>query len=196
MARLTYLNPEDLAEEGQRLLARPANLYRLLVHSPDAYRNFARLGGWIRSGSTLDPRLREMAILQVGYLAGSSYEWTHHIKLAREDFGVSDDDIRAIVAESNGGGSALPDLDRAVLRLAREMTADVAGSQEALSAVGAELSDEHVVDLCMTIAYYNLVVRVLLTLDVDLEPEYESVLEEFPLPEGPLVPVPVQRGAS
>ena len=188
MARLRYLNREDLAEEDRRLLDRPANLFRLLVHSPDGYRNFARLGGWIRSGSTLDPRLREMAILQVGYLTSAVYEWTHHIELARNDFGVSNDDIRAIVAETNGEGSALPEFDRAVLRLAREMTSDVAGSRQALDAVRAELSDEHVIDLCMTIAYYNLVVRVLLTLQVDLEPEYESVLDEFPLPDPPLVP--------
>ncbi len=188
MARLRYLDREDLAEEDRRLLDRPANLFRLLVHSPDGYRNFARLGGWIRSGSTLDPRLRELAILQVGYLTGAVYEWTHHIELARNDFGVSDDDIRAIVAETSGEGGALPAFDRAVLRLAREMTSEVAGSQQALDAVRTELSDEHVIDLCMTIAYYNLVVRVLLTLDVDLEPEYESVLEEFPLPDRPLVP--------
>lgn len=191
MARLSYLNQEDLAEEDKRLLDRPANLFRLLVHSPDGYRNFARLGGWIRSGSTLDPRLREMAILQVGYLTSSAYEWTHHVELARSDFGVSNDDIRAIVAESNGEGSALPEFDRAVLRLAREMTSDVAGSQQALDAVRVELTDEHVVDLCMTIAFYNLVVRVLLTLDVDIEPEYESVLEQFPLPDPPLVPASV-----
>ncbi len=188
MARLRYLDREDLAEEDKRLLDRPANLFRLLVHSPDGYRNFARLGGWIRSGSTLDPRLREMAILQVGYLTSAVYEWTHHIELARNDFGVSNDDIRAIVAETNGEGSALPEFDRAVLRLSREMTSDVAGSQQALDAVRVELSDEHVVDLCMTIAFYNLVVRVLLTLQVDLEPDYESVLEEFPLPDPPLVP--------
>ncbi len=188
MARLSYLNQEDLAEEDKRLLDRPTNLFRLLVHSPDGYRNFARLGGWIRSGSTLDPRLREMAILQVGYLTSAVYEWTHHIELGRNDFGVSNDDIRAIVAETNGEGSALPAFDRAVLRLAREMTSEVAGSQQALDAVRAELSDEHVVDLCMTIAFYNLVVRVLLTLQVDLEPDYESVLEEFPLPDPPLVP--------
>ncbi len=188
MARLSYLNQEDLAEEDRRLLDRPANLFRLLVHSPDGYRNFARLGGWIRSGSTLDPRLREMAILQVGYLTSAVYEWTHHIELARNDFGVSNDDIRAIVAETSGEGSALPEFDRAVLRLAREMTSDVAGSQQALDAVRVELSDEHVVDLCMTIAFYNLVVRGLLTLEVDLEPDYESVLEEYPLPDPPLVP--------
>jgi alkylhydroperoxidase family enzyme len=181
MARLPYLNQEDLSEENQRLLQRPANLFRLLVHSPEGFRNFSRLGGWIRSGSTLDPRLREMAILQVGYLTDAAYEWTHHIKLAREDFGVSDDDIRAVVMETQGGGSALPQLDRLVLRAAREMTDELRVSDEAFDGLKQHLSDEHIVDLFMTVAYYNLVVRMIHSLDVDLEPEYEHILQEFPL---------------
>jgi alkylhydroperoxidase family enzyme len=181
MARLSYLNQDDLAEEHRRLLERPANLFRALVHSPEAFRNFSRLGGWIRTGSTLDPRLREMAILQVGYITRAAYEWTHHIKIGH-DFGVSDDDIRALIDETAGKTTDLPDLDRAVLRLAREMTEELKGSEEAFNTVHSALGDEHTVDLLMTIAFYNLVVRVLHTLEIDLEPEYEHYLEEFPLP--------------
>ena len=180
MARLPYLNQEDLPEDQRQLLQRPANLYRLLVHSPDAFRNFSRLGGWIRSGSTLDARLREMAILQVGFMTDSAYEWTHHILLGR-DFGVTDDDVRAIVTETQGGGSSLSQLDRLVLRAAREMTEDLKVSEEAFVGLKAHLSNEHLIDLLMTIAYYNLVVRVLHSLEVELEPEYEQVLQEFPL---------------
>lgn len=181
MARLPYLNKEDLPEEHQRLLERPANLFRALVNSPDAFRNFSRLGGWIRTGSTLDPRLREMAILQVGYLTRNAYEYTHHIKIGH-DFGVSDEDVRAIARETAGETTDLADLDRAVLRLAREMTTHLEGSAEAFEAVNEALGDEHTVDVIMVIAFYNLVVRVLFTLQVDLEPEYEHYLEEFPLP--------------
>ena len=59
------------------------------------------LAMYIRYGSKLDPRLRELAILQVGWLARSPYEWSHHVKLGRE-FGVTDDDIRAMVEETAG----------------------------------------------------------------------------------------------
>ncbi|HEY7270752.1 MAG TPA: carboxymuconolactone decarboxylase family protein [Dehalococcoidia bacterium] len=180
MARLPYLNQEDLSEENKRLLQRPANLFRLLVHSPEAFRNFSRLGGWIRSGSTLDARLREMAILQVGYLTDAEYEWTHHIEIGR-GFGVTDDDVRAIVTETEGGGSALAQLDRLVLRAAREMTEGLKVSDEAFEGLRAHLSNEHIVDLFMTVAYYNLVVRVLHSLEVDLEDEYQHILKEFPL---------------
>ena len=74
MARIPYLAKSALKPEDQDLLAREINLNRALVNSPNAARAFSRLGGFIRSKSRLDPRPREMAILQVGYLAKSPYE--------------------------------------------------------------------------------------------------------------------------
>ena len=182
MARLPYLSQEDLAEQDRDVLTRPGNLFRVLAHSPEAFRRFGALGGWIRSGSALDPRLRELAILQVGYLTRSQYEYAHHIEIGRR-FGVSDDDIRAIAAESAGEPTALAALDRAVLQLTREMTADVQGSEDAFGIVREGLGPEQTIDLLMTIAYYNLVVRLLLTLEVELEDGYRPLLAEFPLPD-------------
>jgi alkylhydroperoxidase family enzyme len=86
MARLPYLEKADLALADQDLLSRNINLLRVLVHSPAGARSFSALGQFIRFQSSLDPRLREMAILQVGYVTRSSYEYSHHIKIGR-DFG-------------------------------------------------------------------------------------------------------------
>ena len=65
-----------------------------MVHSPNAARAFQGLGGFIRHKSRLDPRLREIAILAVGWITQAPYEWSHHVKIGQE-FGVSEDDIRA-----------------------------------------------------------------------------------------------------
>ncbi|MDQ3286920.1 MAG: carboxymuconolactone decarboxylase family protein, partial [Pseudomonadota bacterium] len=70
----------------------------------------------------MDARLRELAILQVGWLARSPYEWSHHIKIG-QDFGVTDADIEALVAESRGEATALEPLARLVLQAAREIHA-------------------------------------------------------------------------
>ena len=86
MARLPYLEKSDLPESDQDVLNRDINLYKILAHSPNAARAFQGLGRFIRYESKLDPRLREMAILMVGYLARSPYEYSHHIKIGR-DFG-------------------------------------------------------------------------------------------------------------
>jgi alkylhydroperoxidase family enzyme len=181
MARVKYLDQADLALEDQELLARPANIFRAFVHSPGAHRSFGQLVGWIRNDSKLDPRLREMAILQVGYMTSCEYEYSHHIKIGR-DFGVSDDDLRAIAADTAGEATDLSELDRAVLRLTREMTDGLQGSQEAFGIVSAGLGEEHTVDLLLVISFYNAVVRFLFTLEIDVEDEYLPLLKEFPLP--------------
>ena len=181
MARLPYLDKSDLAPENQDLLARNINLVRALAHSPDGTRAFSALATFIRFKSRLDPRLRELAILQVGYLTRSPYEYSHHVKIGRE-FGVSDGDLRALAEETAGRQSALEPLAKAVLRAAREMTRDLAISDTTFAALRAELDNERLVDLVMTIAVYNGVVRLLATLQIDVEPEYQHYLEEFPLP--------------
>ena len=181
MARLPYLEQEDLAPEDRKLLARRINLFRILSHSPNGARAFSTLGGYIRNGSKLDPRLRELAILQVGYVTRSPYEYSHHIKLGRE-FGVKDADIRALVEETAGRPSTLEPLAKAVLRAAREMTADYAISDATYAQLQKALDAERLTDLVLTIAFYNGVVRLLASLQIDVEEDYLHYLDEFPLP--------------
>ncbi|MEO8694802.1 MAG: carboxymuconolactone decarboxylase family protein [Acidimicrobiales bacterium] len=183
MARVPYIGPEQVAEQYRSLVARPANLFKALGNSPEGLHSFGRLGGFIRHDSTLDHRLRELAILQVGYQTRTAYEWTHHIKLAMAEFGVSAEDIRDIAAETDGRPNALAPFDRVVLRAAREMTSSLAITDATWAELSRELSPEHLVDLVLTIGYYNLVVRVLQTLQVDVEADYDQYLAEFPLPQ-------------
>ena len=145
MARLPYLEPDQVAPEYRDMLKRNTNLHKLLVNSPDMARAFNGIGNFIRFKSKLDPRLRELAILQVGWLEKSEYEFTHHVKIGKE-FGVTDEDIQGIFAE-----------------------------------IKKHLSNEHMTDLVLTIAFYCAVVRVLATMKIDNEPYYKEVLQQYPL---------------
>jgi alkylhydroperoxidase family enzyme len=181
MARVPYLEPSDLAPEDKDLLKRPIALFKALANSPKAARAFSGLGHYIRYGSRLDARLRELAILQVGWLARSPYEWSHHVKLGY-DFGVSDEDVRALIDDTAGRPTGLDALSKLVLKAAREMTADGTMAEATFAALQSELGNEQMVDLTLTIGFYNAVVRVLATLQIDVEPDYMPYLERFPLP--------------
>jgi len=179
MSRIPYLDQSDLPAEHKDLLARNINLFRAMVHSPNGARAFHGLGEFIRHKSRLDPRLRELAILQVGYLTKSVYEYTHHIKIGR-GFGVSEGDIRAIADETAGRPSTLEPLARTVLRATREMTEGFAISDATFAALKEALDHERLTDLVLTVAFYNAVVRFLATMQIDNEPEYQQFLAEFP----------------
>lgn len=181
MARLRYLNQDDLSPEHRDLLDRPINLNRILVHSPNGRRAGLAMANFIRHGSRLDPRLRELAILQVGYLARSQYEWSHHIKLSR-NFGVSEEDVRQLIAATEGKPATLDRHATVVLAGAREMTVDGAISKATFAGLRGFLDDEQLIELIITLAHYNGIVRLLATLEVDVEDEYRPCLEQFPLP--------------
>jgi len=181
MARLPYLDRSDLLPEHQDLLARNLNLYRVLAHSPHAARALNTLARYIRDGSRLDPRLRELAILQVSYLTRSAWGFSHHVRIGREVH-LSDDEIRAVADETAGRATSFDPLAKAVLRAAREMTTELSPSEETFSELRRELDNERLTDLMVTISFYNGLVRLLEALQVDVEDDYLAYLEEFPLP--------------
>jgi alkylhydroperoxidase family enzyme len=187
MARVPYLSAEDLDEADRDLLKRPITLYRALVNSPGMARAFSGLGQYIRHRSTLDPRLRELAIIQVGYLTRSDYEFSHHCKLGIDQFGVTPEDIRAIGRETdgagNGGDGGFPELETAVLRAAREMVTKLAVADATFATLERHLDRERLVDLIVTIGFYCGVVRILASLKIDVEEAYAPYLQRFPFPE-------------
>jgi alkylhydroperoxidase family enzyme len=181
MARLPYLEANQVAPEYRDMLKRNTNLHKLLVNSPDMAKAFNGVGNFIRFKSKLDPRLRELAILQVGWLERSEYEFTHHVKIGKE-FGVTDEDIQGLLAETEGKPSKLEPLAKTILKGAREMTRDIGMSEATFAEIKKSLSNEHMTDLVLIIAHYCAVVRVLATMKIDNEPYYKEVLQQYPIP--------------
>jgi hypothetical protein len=149
MARLPYLEPDQVEEQYRDMLKRNTNLHKLLVNSPKMARAFSGL--------------------------------THHVKIGKE-FGVTDADIEGLIAETAGKPSSLDPLTKVVLKGAREMVRNLAMSEATFAEIKKSLSDEHMVDLVLTIAFYCGVVRVLATMQIDNEPYYKEVLQQYPIP--------------
>jgi alkylhydroperoxidase family enzyme len=180
MARVPYIDRKDLPEQYRDQFSSAANITRALSNSPRVALNSGAVARYIRESSRLDSRLREMAILQVGYTARSAYEYAHHIEIGLR-YGVSETDILAIALESQGRITGLDPLDKSVLRAAREMTTNLAISDTTFAELQAGLDNECLIELIFAIATYNGVVRMLESLKVDLEDEYRQYLERFPM---------------
>lgn len=181
MAIVPSLGVDDLDEPYRALLERPINLFRALANSPEGFSKFQALAEWIRWESRLDARLRELVILQVGYLTRDPYEWSHHIELSR-GFGVTPDDIRGLVDLAEGRPSSLGETEVLVLTATAQLTHRRSIDNDLVSALTARFSAEELTDIVLAAAFYSMVVRVLGGLRVEVEPEYQPYLEEFPLP--------------
>lgn len=171
MARVRLNKTEDLPEDYRWMFDRMEknnsnlNIFRALSHSPEAMRRFMKFGQYLLGEGKLDAKLREMAILKAGYICRSPYEFSQHIAFARR-VGLSDDQIRAI-ADPTAGVFAPHEL--AVLTYAAELTSEARASDAAFAAVAAFLSDEQIVELTLTIGFYNMVSRTLNALEVDVD---------------------------
>lgn len=187
MARIRYLDEADLLPEDRELLGRGLNLYRALAHSPGAARSFQNFARFLRFESRIDPRLRELAILQIGYLAKVPYSFYGHIGFVSGDFGVNPEDVKAVIAESEGCESGLDAIARAVLRAAREITTTFTISDETFDALRGSLTERELTDLVSTMAFYNAALRYIKTMRIDIEAHrlesYGKLKAIFPLPE-------------
>lgn len=183
MGRLRYLTAADLPADSPIPLMK-ANITRAVANSPGVARLVAGMGAYLRNDSPLDPRLRELAILQVGYTTRSVYEWAHHVEIGTR-FGLSREDILAIGLESEGEASHLEPLARTVLAAAREMTIEMTLAEETFAALRDAMALPALVDLLVAIGEYNGLVRVMAAIEIDLEPEYLPWMADFPLPDTP-----------
>lgn len=177
-----YLSREDVPEEYRHLLERPIHLFRALINTPEGFKYFHEFSEWMRWDSTLDPRIRELLIMQVGYLVRDPYEWSHHVVLSSQ-FGVTDDDIRGLIDYTNGRPTRLPAEEIAVLRAVTELTENRRISDEAWADLQPLYSDQHLTEIVVIGAFYSAVVRILGGLRIDVEDgEYADALTRFPLP--------------
>jgi alkylhydroperoxidase family enzyme len=180
MARFKYLNKEDVAPEHREHM-RDINLTRIMFHNPELARVTGEHAMYIRNRSKLDPRLREMAIIQVGYVARSPYEYSHHVKIGF-DFGVSEADIRAIADDTEGRPTSLDPLAKAVLQAARELATEIKLSDATFAILQQHLDTPRLLELFDAICSYCGTVRMLAALQIDVEDEYRPYLDKFPLP--------------
>jgi 4-carboxymuconolactone decarboxylase len=173
MARISFIERgqghpmvEDLYQKIEGRGQRVINLFKVLGHCPYIGLNWQRLGNSLLTGEELPPRLREVAILRVGSLTGSEYEFTQHIRRGLSA-GLTQEQITAIHDWHNS--SLFDGQERAVLAYTDEVERDIKVKEETFIGLQSFLSEHAIVELTVVIGYYGMVSRFLIALDVELE---------------------------
>lgn len=148
-----------------------AAVYRTFAQHPALYRPRQQLSEYIRLESTLTDRVRELAILRIGYLCGSDYEWAAHVRAGRAA-GLSDSEIGRIATSSRTGWNAA---DTAVLDAVDELFASDTIGDAGWSRLAAVLDQRQLIDLLITTGGYRMVSMALNTLGVPLEAGSERI---------------------
>jgi alkylhydroperoxidase family enzyme len=103
MERVEYPDESKFTKEQREQLERvPINLTRMLLHCPvEMVKSFLDFALSFRSGN-LEPKIRELVILRMATLRGSSYELKHHLPAAKMA-GLSEEEISAITSAQPSG---------------------------------------------------------------------------------------------
>ncbi|HUA35166.1 MAG TPA: carboxymuconolactone decarboxylase family protein [Candidatus Binataceae bacterium] len=172
-ARVPYLNRDDLPEADREIFdnltrerGNVGNIFRALANTPNLLRRFLALGGELRNGTALDPKLRELALMTVGRLTEAQYEFTHHWNLARS-VGVPRAQLEALADWERS--PHFNDQERAIIRYAVEATQNVKVSDSTWNGALGFLDRRRMMELVQNVAFYNMVVRILVPVGVEVE---------------------------
>ncbi|MFP5474732.1 MAG: carboxymuconolactone decarboxylase family protein [Gammaproteobacteria bacterium] len=168
MARVPYFDLSQASDTYLQLIGSrpPLNLYRMLPHAGKVAEGFLALGGAILRENRLDSRLREIAILRVGLLCGSSYEVHQHRRVAR-NVGLADEKVAALEIGADTG--ALDATERMVLDYVDQVVEHVKAPDAMFDALCQQLSPALVAELTLVIGFYMMVSRFLENFEVDIE---------------------------
>lgn len=177
MARIPYPDPETLSDEAREMLGRlPAKvgIFEMIAHADTCLKPVMKLGGTILGKTRLDPLLRELCLLHAVKLEGGMYEYAQHVPVTLE-LGGTQAQIDAIAA-GDDTAVCFNELEKAALKLTREVVVDVRASQATLDAARVHLPEREIVELILMAGFYIMLARITETLGVEEDPPIGSAV--------------------
>jgi alkylhydroperoxidase family enzyme len=166
LIRLTVSEARAAAQQaGIKASLEDQPIWHALLVRPDVASSIYRLVTAQLFNDRLSPRLRELAIMRIAWVTGSSFEWTQHWHLAQR-IGIPEDLIRAT---RNWSASSLFDArDRCVLAAADEISAIGAVSKATWKRMAQLLEDDECIDVTLVLVTWSFASAILRSFDVPL----------------------------
>jgi len=172
MALVGYVSKDEAAEkvrpvfeDMEKKLGAVPNVFRVMAHSPELLEGFLALNRALPK-TKLDAKLRELAYIKTSELNGCAYCRQHHQAFGRKA-GLTE---RQVEETSNFETSdAYDELQRDVMRYAKEVTRHINVPESLLARLHQQLSDREIVELAMVVGIANFTNRVTETLKLELE---------------------------
>jgi len=173
--RVPPLAPGEWGPEVEEILrplrglagGRVLNIFGTLARHPDLLRRWLVFGNHVLGASTLPARERELAILRVGWLCRSEYEWGQHVLIARR-VGVDDAEIARVATGPDAPGWS--PREAACLRAADDLWRDARVADATWAELARHFDVRQLLDLVFAIGQYALVSMALNSLGVERDP--------------------------
>lgn len=170
MSRVTPLDA-DAAHAAAAVAGIPdyvadINVFRVLLRHPPIAKCLNDMLVPLLVKGTIDARLRELVIMRVGWVTGSSYEWGQHWVLGPM-FGAPRDDLAGV--RDWRGDERFDATDRAILAATDELLAGGPVSDPTWAELTTLLPESECIELVMLVGGYQALSGVLRSLQVPLD---------------------------
>jgi 4-carboxymuconolactone decarboxylase len=168
--RIAPLPSSEWTDEQRELLtrgepARVLNVFATLIRHPDLYRRWIPFGNHVLFKSTLLARERELAILRVGWLCRSGYEFHQHTRIGKAA-GLSDAEIERLQTAQMSGWC---ERESALLCAVDELHADQFIGDATWQRLSKYYDTRQVMDLVFAVGQYTMVSMALNSFGVQIE---------------------------
>jgi alkylhydroperoxidase family enzyme len=170
--RVDILPLEEAKEAAKAVDMIPAfaelNIFRVMLHRPKTAKALSDLLVSLLFGGELDHRLRELLIMRIGWTTGSDYEWTQHWKIAREQFGCSDQDLLELRGDWRASAH-FGDEEKTLLAAVDALLEQGTLSEELMGQCLERFGRNATIELATAVGCWRLVSKVARTLQIPLE---------------------------
>ena len=200
MARLRQVSKADASPEIQQLYKQffgerdpvaqpgtatgtPGDYWTTFALVPDLLFN-ARdsLMALLAPGRSLEPRLRELAILRTGIVGDSKFEYSQHLKVARM-FKVDDEKLNAIKGWTTS--DKYTPAERAVMAATDELVGRNLVEDETFAELRKHLSDPQILELFYVVGLWRMHGMIVRALHLEFDNDTTARMKEVPAPVAP-----------
>jgi alkylhydroperoxidase family enzyme len=177
--QLIFNDRDPVAQPGTAT-GSPGDYWTTLALVPDILKMSSDvLFALLQPGRKLKPQHRELAILRTAIVGDCRFEYSQHLKLARQ-IGISEDKLQAIKSWTTS--LKFDAVERAVMAAADEIVARNLVEDATFSALKNHLSDEQIVELFFVITTYRMHGMMVRALHLEFDNDTTARMEEVPGP--------------
>ncbi len=174
--RIPAIHEDDWTEaqsealSGQKMRGRVFNIFRTMANHEKLAKRWLVFGNHVLSKSTLGPRERELAILRIGWLCQSGYEWGQHTIIGKAA-GLTDEEIENIKLGADAGWN---EHDSFIIKACDELHNDSFISDETWAGLKKTYNDQQMMDLVFACGQYTMVSMALNSFGVQLDDDIKG----------------------
>jgi len=145
-----------------------SDILKSLSHAPAGLDVFARYGEYVRYGTGLPARVRELCVLAIA--TGNQYAWSHHYPHAVKA-GLTQEELDSLESAGTLAGT-IDASEKAAIGYAREFAQGGKVTDNTFAELKRHFSDRQITDLTLLCGYFMALGATINAFRVELEPNF------------------------